>query len=86
MPISSCSENKLHIYLPNTYTVQQTYLHPESIFHVHYSVLEDEDIHQVEDIHDAVVYDEPDVVVVLCLILREDVSEGNHPGVVEKAH
>ena len=66
--------------------IKQTYLHPESILHVHYSIFEDEDIHQVEDIHHAVVYDEPDVVVLLRLILREDVSEGDDPGVVEKAH
>ena len=48
-------------------------------------MLEYEDVHKVEDVHDAIVDDEPDVEVVLRLILREDVSEGDDPGVVQEA-
>ena len=48
-------------------------------------MFEYEDVHKVEDVHDAIVDDEPDVKVVLRLILREDVSEGDDPGVVQEA-
>ena len=48
-------------------------------------MFEYEDVHKVEDVHDAIVDDEPDVVVVLGLVLGEDVPEGDDPGVVQEA-
>ena len=47
--------------------------------------LQDQDVHQVGEVHDTVVDDEPDVVVVLGLVLGEDVPEGDDPGVVQEA-
>ena len=49
-------------------------------------MFKDQNVDQVEDVHDAIVDDEPDVIVIFSLILREDVSEWNHPGIVEKTH
>ena len=82
--ISSYSEKRC-IFSRTPHHLPATNLHPEAVLHVHDPVLEDQDVHQVGEVHDAVVDDEPDVVVVLGLVLREDVPEGDDPGVVQEA-
>ena len=63
--------------------ILDTYLYPEPILHVEQSVFEGEYVHQVEHVHDAVVDDEPDVKVLICLIFTKYVSEGDNPGIIQ---
>ena len=58
-------------------------LNPEPVLHEHDPVLDDENVQQVDQVGQ-VVGDEPGGDVVLVLIVPEELSEGNGPGVVNE--
>ena len=61
------------------------YLHPETVLHVEKSVFEHEDVKNVEHVHEAVVSNEPEVKALFRFIFKENVAEGDYPGVIEEA-
>ena len=59
-------------------------LHPESILHEHNSVLDHQHVEEEDKVRE-IVRDEPESDIALMLVVVEELSEWNGPGVVDEA-